>query len=83
MHRFAEATELDWNQMRPVRRNPEYTNDHVAVLMRPKVWLIGNLSAQVAAGDDLVRPLRRLWRGQPGVTRPLVASAVQSVPDWK
>ena len=29
--RFAEATELDWNQMRPVRRNSEYTNDQVAV----------------------------------------------------
>ena len=81
--RFAEATELDWNQMRPVRRNSEYTNDQVAVLMRPVVRLIGNLSAQVAAGDDLVRPLRRVRRGQPGVTRPLVASAVQSVPGWK
>ena len=69
--------------MRPVRRNPEHTIDQVAVLMRPVVWLFGNLSAQVAAGDDLVRLLRRVRRGQPEVTRPLMASAVQSVPDWK
>ena len=70
MPRFAEATELDWNQMRSVRRNPERTIDQVAVLMRTVVRLIGNLSAQVAASDGPPGPLCRVRRAQPGVTRP-------------